>query len=99
MHIHNVFFWLRKDTNQNGMLTFEAGLKSLTNDPSVAQGYFGTPAATEREVVDDSYSYGLMLVFPNKSAHDEYQEGAVHKKFLDEHGSKWEKVQVYDVRT
>ena len=50
-------------------------------------------------VVDDSYSYGLMLVFPNKSAHDEYQEGAVHKKFLDEHGSKWEKVQVYDVRT
>ena len=99
MHVHTVYFWLKDDTNQNGMLTFEAGLKSLTNDPVVTKGYFGTPAGIDREVVDNSYTYGLVLVFPNKSAHDQYQEGAVHKKFLEEHASKWEKVLVYDVRT
>ena len=99
MHIHNVFFWLRNDVNQQSSLSFEAGLKSLTNDPGVTSGYYGTPAGIDREVVDNSYSYGLVLVFPNKSAHDQYQEGTVHKKFLDEHAAKWDKVLVYDVRT
>jgi hypothetical protein len=99
MHVHNVYFWLKNDINQQSSLSFEAGLNSLTKDPAVTSGYFGTPADTDRDVVDSSYSYGLVLVFKNKAAHDQYQEGAVHAKFLEAHASKWEKVLVYDVRT
>ena len=99
MHVHNVYFWLKNDTNQQASLSFEGWLNALTNDPAVSSGYFGTPADTDRDVVDNSYSYGLVLVFKNKAAHDQYQEGAVHAKFLEEHASKWGKVLVYDVRT
>jgi hypothetical protein len=96
MHIHNVYFWLKNGQDNEA---FEQGLDSLTHDPGVKSGYFGKPANTNRDVVENSYSYGLVLVFDNLAAHDQYQAGAIHLKFVDKHLSKWERVIVHDIET
>ena len=74
-------------------------MEALANDPVIRSGYYGKPANTARDVVENSYSYGLVFVFDDLAAHDRYQAGAVHLKFVDDHLSKWEKVVVYDIET
>ena len=96
MHVHSVYFWLNYTAPS---LEFESGLDSLTQDPNVIAGYFGRPASTDRDVIDSSYSYGLVLVFEDRAAHDAYQEGAAHLTFLDDHLARWDKVVVHDIDT
>jgi hypothetical protein len=99
MHIHNVYFWLENNLDSQALASFEQGLNNLAHDPAVKSGYFGKPADTHRDVVENSYSYGLVLIFDNIAAHDQYQVGEVHQKFIADHGAKWEKVVVHDIET
>lgn len=97
MHIHNVYFWLKNDLDSEAKTSFEEGLNSLCHDPNAESGYFGKPADTQRDVVENSYSYSLMLFFDDLPAHDRYQISPVHNKFVKAHQSKWQQVVVYDV--
>jgi hypothetical protein len=99
VHIHNVYFWLKNNLQSQATAAFEEGLSALTGDPYVKSGYYGKPADTYRDVVENSYTYALALVFDDLAAHDRYQAGAVHLKFLEDNASKWERVVVYDVQT
>lgn len=96
MHVHNVYFWLKTDeTNES----FESGLRGLAQDPNVRASYFGRPADTHRDVVENSYTYGLVLVFDDISGHDAYQLGAAHEQFAEEHVESWTRVIVHDIDT
>ena len=100
MHIHNAYFWLKAGSTAEDLAAFEDGLRSLIASPEVSDGYFGRPADSEaRDVVDNTYTYGLILTFPDTEAHDRYQEGANHAAFVADHLKRWERVQVYDVQT
>jgi hypothetical protein len=99
MHIHNVYFWLKNDLESQASDDFEQGLSALTRDPNVKTGYYGKPADTRRDVVEYTYTYALVLVFDDLAAHDRYQAGAVHLKFVEDNASKWERVDVFDVQT
>lgn len=99
MHIHNVYFWLKDDQDAKSIAEFEEGLAWLAADPYAKSGYFGKPADTDRDVVETSYSYGLVLVFKDRAAHDKYQEGSAHMIFLDTNKEKWSKVVVYDIES
>lgn len=99
MHIHNVYFWLKDDLDTEAFDAFERGLASLTHDPGVRSGYFGKPANTDRDVVENSYTYGLVLIFNNLVAHDQYQAGDIHLKFVGDHSFKWARVVVHDIET
>ncbi|MCO6452521.1 MAG: Dabb family protein [Caldilineales bacterium] len=99
MHIHNVYFWLRDDLNNDEQIAFEHGLASLTTDENVISGYYGIPADTHRDVVENSYSYGLVLIFANLAGHDLYQVGDVHLAFVEAHLPKWTKAVVHDIET
>jgi len=99
MHIHNVYFWLKDSLENESFKAFEQGLEALTHDSGVKSGYFGKPANTDRDVVENSYSYGLVLIFNSLAAHDQYQAGAIHLKFVDDHSSKWARVVVHDIET
>ncbi|MBT4644694.1 MAG: Dabb family protein [Deltaproteobacteria bacterium] len=99
MHIHNVFFWLKEGLDPESSKLFEEGLASLTKIPEVASGSFGKPAETERPVIDNTYDYGLILIFESIADHDQYQDGVIHLEFLAKHAAKWGKVQVYDIET
>ena len=99
MHIHNVCFWLENNLNNQALTAFEHGLATLAHDPAVKSGYFGKPADTHRDVVENSYNYGLVLIFKDMAAHNQYQAGEVHQKFIADHGAKWKKIVVYDLET
>jgi hypothetical protein len=99
VHIHNVYFWLKVDLESQATAAFEEGLSALAGDPNVKSGYYGKPADTSRDVVENSYTYALVLVFDDLAAHDRYQAGAVHLKFVEDNASKWDRVVVYDIQT
>ena len=97
MHVHNVYFWLKEDLDEDSLVQFEAGLKSLVTLPEVVSGYYGKPAQAYRDVVENTYSYGLFLVFEDLVGHDMYQVGEGHLKFIDENLPRWEKVVAYAI--
>ena len=99
MHIHNVFFWLKDGLESQALDAFAKGLNSLANDPAVKSSHYGKPADVHRDVVETTYTYGLVLIFDDLAAHDRYLAGAVHLKFLEDNASKWERVVVYDIQT
>ena len=99
MLVHSVYFWLKFDLSVTEIASFEKGLQELSTIPAIHRAFYGKPAATEkREVVDDSYDYGLVVIFDNLVQHDKYQVHPTHQKFLNEHRDKWEKVQVFDIQ-
>ncbi len=96
MFVHAVYFWLKKDLSSDQKNQYVAGLRSLAKIPSVRQCYIGTPAATDRPIIDRSYSYALTVVFDDPAGHDNYQAHPIHDQFRDECGTFWDKVVIYD---
>lgn len=99
MLVHTVYFWLKPELDSEAVMSFEEGLESLTKIPSVRHGYWGRPAATDRPVIDRTYTYGLAVVFENMDGHDAYQVDPSHKAFLERFSAKWLKVVIYDTAT
>ena len=100
MHRHIVFFWLDKKLSDADISAFETGLKMLLTDPDVAASSYGRPANSEmRDVVDGSYSFGMVADFADTSAHDRYQVSDIHKRFIADCADFWTRVQVYDIET
>ena len=97
MHSHNVYFWLKEGLSNSALLEFEKGLGSLTKTPQVVSGFFGKPANTNRAVVDNTYTYSLLLVFKDTPDHNLYQADPIHQAFVDKNEAKWIRVQVFDV--
>jgi hypothetical protein len=96
MFVHSVYFWLKPGLSEADRQAYLAGLRSLLTIPSVRWGYIGTPAATDRPVIDRSYSYALIAIFDNPAGHDLYQVHPVHDRFRDSCAGYWSRVQIYD---
>jgi hypothetical protein len=94
--VHHVYFWLKKPVTKGVREKFEKGLKELVTIDTIVGNHLGIPAGTDREVIDSSYSYSLLLTFRNKEDQDTYQTHPKHLKFIDDFNSLWENVVVYD---
>lgn len=95
--VHNVYFWLNNPNDKDDKASFEASLANFINNSAFIQTkHLGTPASTDRGVIDNSYSYCLMVTFENKEKHDQYQVESGHLKFIEESSKLWKKVVVYD---
>lgn len=95
--IHNVYFWLKNPENEQDRSAFEKSLKKFLNSSKYAKTLFiGEPANTPRDVVDNSWTYSIVLTFPSKEIQDKYQDEDVHHTFIEESEDLWERVQVYD---
>ena len=94
--MHVVFFWLVDDAKE----TRESFLKELRlfidNVDLIKTKHIGAPADTDREVIDSTWSYSLILSFDSKKEQDLYQEHQLHKDFIENASALWKKVQVYD---
>jgi hypothetical protein len=94
---HVVYFYLNNPNNPEDRLSFENSLKKFLDNSLYAKTKFiGIPAKTPRDVVDNSYTYSLILSFPSKEIQDKYQKESAHFVFIEESSHLWEKVQVYD---
>ncbi|MEJ7714009.1 MAG: Dabb family protein [Pyrinomonadaceae bacterium] len=96
MFVHVVYFWLRDDLKNQEKKQFVDGVNSLTSIETITQSHVGVPADTDREIIDSSYSYALVLMFADRQAHDLYQTHPTHDKFRDSCASLWRKVLIYD---
>ncbi len=96
MFVHSVYFWLKSDLTPDQRNQYVAGVRSLTTIPSVRNSFIGTPASTDRPVIDRSYSYCLILFFDDIAGHDNYQAHPIHDQFRKECGSFWDRVVIYD---
>lgn len=94
---HVVYFWLKNPDNAEDRKAFETSLKKFLATSEYAKTKFiGVPAETPRDVVDNSWTYSIILTFPSKEIQNNYQSEPVHLKFIEESSNLWEKVQVYD---
>ena len=96
MFVHSVYFWLKPELSVAERSRFHQGVRRLLTIPSIRQGFIGSPVASDRDVVDDTYSFVLILMFATESAHDTYQSHHIHEMFIKECGELWEGIRVYD---
>ena len=93
---HVVFFWLINDS-QDVSKKFEHELRQFIDHvDEIKTSHIGTPADTDRDVIDNTWSYSLVLSFDSKKEHDIYQDHQHHKQFIENASTLWEKVLVYD---
>lgn len=94
--VHHVFFWLKNADSKEDLDKLVAGLKKLSAVKTIKQFHIGKASDTRRDVIDSSYSISWLTLFDNKADQDSYQEDPIHKKFVEECSSLWQKVVVYD---
>lgn len=94
--VHAVYFWLKKN-NPDLLKEFkEEGLPALAEVTSIKHVYWGPPAGTPREVVDNSYDLAWVVTFENAEEEKKYQVDPLHVKFVEKYSPLFQKVQVYD---
>jgi hypothetical protein len=94
--VHTVLFWLVDETMPTRGKFVTEVLKYLKEIEVIKTRHLGRPAGTDREVVDNSYSYCMIVTFDSKEDHDIYQEHPAHQQFIENASSLWTRVQVYD---
>lgn len=91
---HNVFFWLKADSDHQQFLD---AVQKLLGINAIQSGSISGQAPTpERPVTDKTFSYHLSLQFATVENHDIYQDHPDHHVFVDACKDLWEKVVVYD---
>jgi hypothetical protein len=94
---HTVYFWLHHPDKPEDRARFEKALRSFLAESRYARTKFiGTPPQASREVVDDSFTYALILSFESAADQEAYQLEEAHLKFIEDAGPLWKKVVVYD---
>ncbi|MBR9855163.1 MAG: Dabb family protein [Algicola sp.] len=94
---HVVYFWFKNPDSQTDRATFEASLTKFLNSSQYAKTKFiGKPPKAVREVVDDSFTYSLVLSFDSAEDQAAYQKEPSHMVFIEECEDLWKKVIVYD---
>jgi len=93
---HVVYFWLVDDSSEVKEKFLKEVSQYINQVEEIKKVHMGPPADTDRDVIDNTYSYNLLLTFDSKKEHDIYQEHPAHKKFIENASSLWDRVLVYD---
>ncbi len=96
MFVHAVYFWLKPETTPAQVRQYEELALAMSAIPGVKHLWLGRPAATDRPVIDRSYSYALTVVFSDPAAEEVYQKHPIHDTFREKCGTFWNKVVIYD---
>jgi hypothetical protein len=95
--VHSVYFWMQNPSNATEMELFKTNTLKFLEGIEVIRTYqLGKPAMTPREVVDNSYTFNLVVTFDSPEDQDIYQVHPVHKKFVEDTQHLWTKVLIYD---
>lgn len=95
--VHTVYFWLKPEAATGACEALLRDCRDLLGRiPGLLAFDAGRPAQTPRDVVDNTYSVGLLTAFADRQAHDAYQTHPLHLKFIEKHKASWQRVQVYD---
>jgi hypothetical protein len=96
LFVHHVLFYTPATASDADRAKLLEGLQKLRTIPAIKLAHIGTPAATDRTVIDRSYTYSWLCFFESAAAELSYQQHPIHDEFRNEYARYWEKVVIYD---
>lgn len=94
---HLILIWQKPDTPPAQTQALLDGTKALSKIPGIKSLEIHTPISSDRPVVDDSFSYAVLMTFANEQDMLNYQQHPQHVKFIQENvKDKLEKLVIYD---
>ncbi|MDM9630352.1 Dabb family protein [Robiginitalea aurantiaca] len=98
-YTHVVYFWLKNPENVQDRKVFDVALRNLFKDSRYTQtNFLGAPPKATREVVDDSFTFAMIVTFESAEAQKAYQTEAAHLKFIEQTKHLLERFVVYDAQ-
>ena len=94
--VHHVLFYMSAAASDADRAQLLAGLQKLRAIPALKLTHIGTPAATDRAVIDRTYTYSWLCLFESAADELSYQEHPIHDEFRRDYARYWEKVVIYD---
>ena len=95
--VHSVYIWLKNPDSAEDRAAFEASMEKFMDRSLYAKTQFlGTPPRATREIVDDSYTYNLIVTFASAEDQDRYQTEKAHLDFIEESNHLWKRIVIYD---
>jgi len=96
LFVHHVYFWLKNPNSEADKAKLLEGLNKLAKVPTIRMVHIGTPASTNRSVIERGYAVSWLCFFDNLEEEEIYQKHPIHLKFVEDYSHLWEKVIVYD---
>lgn len=95
--IHSVYFWLKEGLSQEEVANFVNFFEDLRPITEIQTLKYGTPAPVNpRPVVDNSFTYNLIVSFANMEDINIYENHPIHLKAIEKYEQFWTKVEVRD---
>ena len=82
--IHHVYFWLKNPSSEADKNKLIEGLTGLSKVPTIRFHHIGTPASTNRSVIERGYSVSWMLFFDKNDIIAQYEYSAQVSKMQQE---------------
>ena len=96
---HLVLIWLKDAGNAEQRARIIEASKSFRDIPGVLDVQAGKAVASERDIVDDSFDVGILVVVPDERRLREYLDHPIHQKAKnDVLVPLVEKILVYDFK-
>lgn len=96
LFVHHVLFYTPAAASDADRAKLLEGLQKLRGIPALKLAHIGTPAATDRAVIDRTYTYSWLCLFESAADELSYQEHPLHDEFRRDYARYWEKVVIYD---
>lgn len=96
--VHSVYFWLNEGITEDEEKDFLNFFEALKKVPGIKSFYVGKPASTtQRDVVDNSFDYSLLVTFANMDDINTYEKHPDHLAAAEKYSKYWSKVAVRDM--
>lgn len=96
LFVHHVLFYLKNPDSETDRVKLLEGLNKLAKVPTIRMVHIGTPAATNRAVIDRNYAFSWLCFFDSPADEETYQKHPIHDEFRNHYAQLWEKVVIYD---
>lgn len=94
---HYVLFWLNPDLSEAEIADFAEFFEELKAIPGIKSLHYGRPAPTNpREVVENSFTYNLLVYFNSMEEVDVYETHPIHLAAIEKYSKYWNRVVVHD---
>ena len=96
LFVHHVLFYTHLAASDADRAKLLEGLQTLRGIPAIKLAHIGTPAETDRAVIDRTYAYSWLCLFESAAEELDYQQHPIHDEFRRQYARYWEKVVIYD---
>jgi len=94
---HYVLFWLKEGLSTQEIKDFTGFFKELRKVPNIKSLHYGPAAqSTPRDVVDNSFTYNLLVYFNTLEDLETYGTHPIHLQAIERYSKYWTKVVVHD---